>query len=144
MKVILLKDVAKIGRKNSVVEVPTGYAQNQLIPKGSAAPATPANLKAIKNIQAEKEAAAATAEEKFFAAKKKLEDQPIIIDGLKSDNGHLFAAVKVEKIVEAAKNQGVDIEPSMISINSPIKSVGEHKGSLVQGKHEAEIVVKIT
>ena len=39
MKVILLQDVAKIGRRSEVVEVPDGYAQNKLIPKGMAQPA---------------------------------------------------------------------------------------------------------
>lgn len=143
MKVILLQDVAKIGLKNSVVDIPAGYAQNQLIPKGWAKPATSENLKVIKNLQAEKAASIGAAEEKFFQIKKILEDQPIIISGLKSDKGHLFAAVKVEKISEAAKAQGIDLQTSMISIGSPIKAVGEHKLNLIQGKHKAEITVKI-
>ena len=45
MKVILLRDVARLGRKGTVADVPTGYAMNQLIPSKSAAPATPENLK---------------------------------------------------------------------------------------------------
>lgn len=143
MKVILLQDVAKIGRKNSVVEVPGGYAQNQLIPKGWAKPATTENLKSIKNLQSIKAASNEKAEETFFEIKKKLEEKPITISGLKSDKGHLFAAVKVEKIIEAAKEVGIEIPASMVSIDTPIKSVGEHAVTLKEGKHKAVIIIKI-
>ncbi len=143
MKVILLQDVAKIGRKNSVVDVPAGYAQNQLIPKGWAKIATLENLKSIKNLQSIKAASHEKAEERFFEIKKKLEENPITISDLKSDKGHLFAAVKIEKIVETAKTLGIEIPPSMISIDTPIKSVGEHKVTLREGKHSAQIIIKI-
>ena len=144
MKVILLQDVAKIGRKNSVVEVPSGYAQNQLIPKGWAKLATPESLKGIKNTQAIKAASAEEAEERYFEIKKKLEENPIVISDLKSYKGHLFAALKVDKVIEAAREVGIEIPVGMVSIDSPIKSVGEHKVSLKEGKHKAEVIVKIT
>ena len=47
MKVILLKDVAKIGRRHEVAEVPDGYALNMLIPKGLAKAGTPENIKKL-------------------------------------------------------------------------------------------------
>ena len=143
MKVILLQDVAKIGRRHTVVEVPAGYAQNQLIPKGWAKLATPENLKSIKNLQSIKAASSEKAEERFFEIKKKLEEQPLTISDLKSDKGHLFAAVKVEKIIEAAKKEGIEIPPSMVSIDTPIKSVGDHEITLKEGKHKAAIIIKI-
>lgn len=143
MKVILLQDVAKIGRKNSVVDVPSGYAQNQLIPKGWAKIATPENLKSIKTLQSIKAASNEKAEERFFEIKKKLEEKPLTISDLKSDKGHLFAAVKVERIITAAKEEGIEIPSSMISIDTPIKSVGEHEVTLKEGKHKAVIIIKI-
>ena len=48
MKVILLKDVAKIGRRFEIKEVPDGYALNKLIPKNMAQFATPENIKRIE------------------------------------------------------------------------------------------------
>ena len=47
MKVILLQDVAKIGKRFETVDVPDGYALNMLIPKRMAEPATPENLKRV-------------------------------------------------------------------------------------------------
>ena len=143
MKVILLQDVAKIGRKNSVVDVPAGYAQNQLIPKGWAKLATPENLKSIKNLQSIRAASDERAEGRFFEIKKKLEGETLTISDLKSDKGHLFAAVKVEKIIETAKTVGIQIPPSMISIDTPIKSTGEHEITLKEGKHRVPIIIKI-
>ena len=65
MKVILLQDVAKIGRRFDVITVPDGYGMNQLIPKGMAKPATPENLKAIQAQTATNDAAKAQADEVF-------------------------------------------------------------------------------
>ena len=56
MKVILLQDVAKIGRRFDIVEVPSGYGMNKLIPQGMAKPATPENVKAINAQSAKTEA----------------------------------------------------------------------------------------
>lgn len=135
MKVILLQDVAKIGRKHAVVDVPAGYAQNQLIPKGRAKPATPANLKAAERLTAERHANESAAETKFFAAKQALEGKTVVVRGLKSDRGHLFAAVKPEAIIAAAKEDGIDIVPAMLALPGVIKTTGEHEAELAHGRH---------
>ncbi len=56
MQVILLQDVAKIGRRFDVVNVADGYGLNKLIPQGMAKPATPENIKKIKAQSASNEA----------------------------------------------------------------------------------------
>lgn len=48
MKVILKRDVAKVGRKNEIKNVADGYARNSLIPQGLAVPATAENLAKIE------------------------------------------------------------------------------------------------
>ena len=143
MKVILLKDVAKIGRKNQIVNVPDGYGQNQLIPKGLAKPATPENLKAAENLIANAEALKQKNEERFFKAKTALSGKVITISGLKSDNGHLFAAVKPELIKEAMVAEGVEVDAAMIKLSGPIKTTGEHTVVLAEGQHEAEVIINI-
>lgn len=144
MKVILLQDVAKIGRKHAIVNVPDGYGQNQLIPKGLAKPATPENLKLIERAQASKTAAASATEAKFFATKRALEGQTIVLSGRKHNNGHLFAAIKPEEVVAAAAAAGIEIDPAMIKIDTIIKTVGEHSIGLVHGSHRSEFVINIT
>ncbi len=143
MKVILLQDVAKIGRKHEIVAVPDGYAQNQLIPKGAAAPATPENLKAVERLKAGREAENRQTEERFFKAKEALKDRTIAIRGLKSDNGHLFAALRPEMIAAAAKADGFDLDPALILLPSAIKTTGTHEVGLQHGSHRAAFVINI-
>lgn len=143
MKVILLKDVARIGRKHEVVDVPDGYGLNQLIPKGWAKPATKDNLKQIEQIQAEKGVKQNVATERFFTAKKALSESVLVLKNQKNDKGHLFAAVKPEEIVDAAKEQGIVVEKEMIKIATPIKTTGEHEVELVQGENHATFKINI-
>lgn len=143
MKVILLQDVAKIGRKHTITDVPDGYGQNQLIPKGLAKPATPENLKLVERLKAEKGAAASAAAAEFFATKKALEDVRVTLRGRKHDNGHLFAAIKPEEVVAAAAAAGVVVPKHMIIIPAAIKTTGEHEVLLSHGAHQFRFLISI-
>jgi len=141
MKVILLKDVAKIGKRFSVVEVPDGYASNQLIPKKMAEPATPINLKKIERRQTEMAASKQASDTNFEVARKALLEQNIKVSAEANEQGHLFKAVHEAEIVSGAGLLGVSISTSMLKIPSPIKKLGEHEVLLLQaGKQE---VIKI-
>lgn len=143
MKVILLKDVAKIGRRNEVVNVPDGYAMNQLIPKNMAAPATPTNLKKIEKLEAQAAASVEADNERFSSAKKALSEKVIKIEVDSNDQGHLFKAVNEADISAAAKGVGVDIESAMVVIKTPIKELGEHELSLKLGGNTASFTIEV-
>lgn len=143
MKVILLQDVAKIGRRYEIVEVPHGFALNKLVPQGLAKEATPAN---IKHVEARKEHIAAEhakADETFSAALTSLADQKIEIAAAASETGHLFEAVKSDRIAAALQAQGIAIEPSSIHIGTPIKNVGTHTVDLVSGEQRRELSIEV-
>lgn len=143
MKVILLQDVAKIGKRFSVVNVPDGYAINQLIPKKLALPATPENLKRTlrhnQAIAANKEADSV----RFDAAIAALTDKTIAVTAEANEQGHLFRAIHEAEIVTAASAAGVAIDTHMIKILAPIKSLGEHEVWLVGGKKEHPFTVTV-
>jgi len=143
MKVILLRDVAKIGRKGEIVNVPDGYAQNQLIPKGQAKPATTENLKAALRINKNAQKAESEAETRFFALKTALNGQTITISDLKNDNGHLFAAIKPEMIIEAAKVVGHQLAPFTIEIGEAIKTTGQHSVLVVFKNHRFPVNINV-
>lgn len=143
MKVILMQDVAKIGQKNTIANVPDGYARNQLIPKGLAKPATAENLKKIESLQAKKSAEQDQVVKKFMTAKKALSDNVPTIETKKNDNGHLFAAIKTKDVAEALKNFSVDVDESMIKLTSPIKEAGEHTVDMRCGEHKFTFTIKI-
>ena len=143
MKVILLQDVAKIGRRSDIVEVPSGYAMNQLIPKRMAEPATAANQKRIEKLQADAAASVEADTEKFNSAKTALNEAVVKIVTEANEQGHLFKAVHEKDIAEAAQAAGVSVDASIIAVGAAIKEVGEHTVSLVQGQNKAEFKIEV-
>ncbi len=127
MKVILLRDVAKIGKKFSVVEVPDGFALNKLIPQKDAEPANLANLKRIlekkKNNDYSKEGELAV----VLDIHKACVDEPLVIIMEANEQGHLFQSVRRTDILTAAKLRGLLIPESFLQIKEPVKSVGKHE-----------------
>lgn len=146
MKIILLQDVAKIGRKGSIVEVSDGLARNKLIPKRMAAPATDANLRKAQKAIADSEAAHGVVEESFRAALAGLKDTTVKIKAEANEKEHLFRAVAIDEIVSAAKEMNVTLDPSMIVIDTPIKALGEHEIGLhwknLKGTFVVEVISK--
>lgn len=127
MKVILLRDVAKIGRRFEIVEVPDGFALNKLIPKKDAEAATPANLKRIQQQKARTSANKAESSAEIIAIVEKLNQNKLNITTETNDLGHLFKAVNAKDIVKSANDLGLGLSEEVVIINEPIKSVGEHQ-----------------
>jgi len=128
MKVVLLKNVSKVGKRFDVKEVADGFALNHLIPRGEAKAAT-ANV--LKQVEAEK--AKINAEMKIkenLIAKnlKEISQAVVTIKGRANDKGALFAGLHKDVIVSALKEQTrLDIDPEFIVIEKPIKDLGEHE-----------------
>jgi len=143
MKVILMRDVAKLGLRHSVVEVPDGYAQNKLIPQGLAKPATPANLKLVKARGAHDDAQKAANAAAFKGTVEALADQKVLVKANANEQGHLFKGVKASDISTAVSNLGLTLDENTIIINEPIKTVGEHEVLLQAGDVNAKITVTV-
>jgi len=143
MKVILLQDVAKIGRRNEVVDVPNGYAMNQLIPSKKAEPATPANMKKISKVHADMAANASNMEAVFTAAKEAFAAEPLHIPAEMNEKEHLFQAINDADVVAAAKAKGIAITPAMIAFPEVVKAAGEHTVTLQHGGHSAQFTINV-
>ncbi len=137
MKVILIRDVAKLGRKSSVVEVPSGHALNFLIPKKMAIPATPDNVKRLA-AETRKQATQTDKErELFLEAAKALESQNLIIAVDANEKGHLYKGVGIDDVYEALVKKGLSVQKRDIMLEQPIKSLGTHEVVLVHGEQKA-------
>ncbi len=143
MKVILLQDVAKLGRKFSIVSVPDGYALNQLLPKGWAEAATPDNLKRLEKRRGAIEAESGKRDEAFKTAAESLKDKAIKVAVEANEQGHMFAALSKEAIAAGALQLGVTLDPAMLNLPEPIKSLGEHKIELVNGTDKVALTVSV-
>ncbi len=144
MKVILLRDVAKIGRRSEIVDLPDGYALNQLIPKKWAEPATPANMKKIATMKATASLNDKLGEDQFKAALTEMQATPLqIVGGQANAQGHLFKAVHEADIIAAAKKRGISILPTQIEIKVSIKSVGSHEITLKRGGIVQSCIIEV-
>ena len=144
MKVILLQDVAKLGKRFEVVDVPNGRALNMLIPQGAAEEATPANIKRVEARKAKQSADQSAVSETFLAAVEALKSQTLTVTVEANEQGHLFEALKADKVVAAATAAGATLNESQIHMTEPIKEVGDHTVTLREGEHEHALAITVT
>ncbi len=127
MKVILLEDVRKIGKKFDVKEVSDGYARNFLFVNKLAEPATPGTLKKLEAMKAEHD-------KNDQELRKHLGEIARKIDGtklefyLKADKtGVLFGSVNKDSILKALRDHKlISAERPEIDLKYPLKEAGEH------------------
>ncbi len=128
MKVILLKDVAKIGRKYEVKNVADGHAVNFLIPHGLAEIANEGNVKKVETRKAAEVENQKVQEDLILKNIKDLDGVEITATEKANDKGHLFAGIHKEELILLIKQQThLDVLPSHINLEKPIKEVGEHE-----------------
>lgn len=143
MKVILLKDVAKIGRRYEEVTVPSGYALNMLIPQGAAQTATKENIKRVGALKSRQAADTSASDEALTIALEALAATPLVIKAEANEQDHLFEAIKAEMIAESAKAAGYYIAAGALSITEPIKALGEFKIPVSQGDITGELTISV-
>lgn len=143
MKVILLQDVAKIGRRFDVVDVPDGYALNKLMPKKMAEAATPENIKRVTARRAKLETDRIAEDAAFDEAVESLKDKTITLEVSANEIGHLFKAVTAAEIIAALADEHVSVTETQIVIATPIKEVGTHTVMLVSGQKRGECTLEV-
>ncbi|MFA6608694.1 MAG: 50S ribosomal protein L9 [Candidatus Paceibacterota bacterium] len=145
MKVILLKDITKLGKRGDVKEVADGYAINVLIKKEMAILATPNELMKWKQKEEANKHKKELLVNTFVQLVDKLRHEQIVITGKKHDEkGQLFAQIKEVDIVDAIfKVTNFSVDPKQIIILLPIKSVGTHTVELKQGVQKEKITIEV-
>ncbi len=142
MKVILLQDIEKLGKKYDLKHVADGHARNFLLPKNLVKPATEENMKWL---EVQKEALRQKSEEEL----KKVQGVASTMDGLEiilpmkiGEKEQLFEAVTAQKIVEKLKEQGFEVKKTQIVLKEPIKELGEFSVK-IQLSHNLEAEIKL-
>ncbi|MDO8470643.1 MAG: 50S ribosomal protein L9 [bacterium] len=130
MKVILLKDIPKLGKKHEVKEVADGHVRNLLLPKGLVKEATPEALEWLDLQKSMQEAKDEDALKQAQELASKLDDLEVVISVKVGDEGQLFESVSPQKIAEHLKGMGIEVKKSQIQIPSPIKEAGEFEVSV--------------
>jgi large subunit ribosomal protein L9 len=141
VKVILIKDVEKVGEEGEVVNVSDGYGRNYLMPRGLVAEATPAALAQNEKRLAKKRAALAQAKEAAVLLAEKLAGLEVKIGVEAGEEGKLFGSVTAQDIADKVREDAqIEIDRKKIHLEAPIKSLGKHR---VQVKLHPEVVATL-
>ncbi|OLB41013.1 MAG: 50S ribosomal protein L9 [Candidatus Rokubacteria bacterium 13_1_20CM_2_68_19] len=125
MKIILLDDVAKVGRRGEVRDVSDGYARNFLIPKKLALSATAGNLQNLEHIKKQQDAKAGRIKGEADTLRQRIEETMYEEKRQASEEGKLFGSVTAQDLVDFLGRQGVKIERRRVQLDEPIKTLGE-------------------
>ncbi len=143
MKIILTKNVPKIGKAGDIKNVADGYARNMLFPKQLAVLATPEAERALefqKELRAKKTDKAL---ENIEGAVDDLDGMEFTIKAKANDESEkLFGSISEKDIIDAMKRSGVKVNKKQIRIENPIKTVGEHEVTITF-EHGLEARIKI-
>ena len=127
MKVVLLENIKKLGKKDEIVEVSDGYARNVLIAKNQALPATPTNLNNLKLKNKNEEKKEENLKNIAIADKEKIEKGKITLSIKAGSNGKAFGSITSKEISDAIKeNMDIDIDKKDILLDESIKNLGNY------------------
>jgi large subunit ribosomal protein L9 len=124
LKLMLVKQVEGLGDLGEVVRVRPGYARNYLVPRGLAAPVSD---DALKQVAAERKRFAVQAQkavENAKATQELLRSKSLHIEAKAGEGGHLYGSVSAQMIAEALAKQGINIDPTAVNLENPIKELG--------------------
>jgi len=145
MKVILIKDDPKHGKRGETIHVSDGFARNYLLPRKMAVQATPTEEARFAKLKVQEIAQTERGRSEAEEIKIKLEGAVIEIRAKAGEKGKLFGSVTAEDIAEAVqRNVGIEIDKKKIKLGSPIHMIGEHRVSVkLHSEVEGNLVVKV-
>jgi large subunit ribosomal protein L9 len=130
MEVILKEDVPKLGSRGDVIKVAEGYGRNFLLPKKLAIEASQANKAVIVQM---KEAAVRRHQKDKADAEKlaaQISEVSILLKRRSGEHEQLFGSVTSGDIASELEHKGFNIDRRKISLDEPIKTLGEHSVSI--------------
>lgn len=126
MKVILLQDLKKQGKKDDIINVSDGYANNFLIKNGLAVPVTEGSKKILNaELEARKKEEDALVKS-YQEMADILQKKEFTFQVKTGKEDRVFGNVSSKQISEALKNSGFSIDKKCIKISTPIDSLGTH------------------
>jgi len=126
MKVLLVKDVYKLGRAGDVKRVADGFGRNYLLPQGLAVLATPGALKQADFIRAKATEQRAVVNKEMGAIAEQLLKLSLAFPARAGETGKLYGSITSQDIVDAILNKsGITIKRHQVDMQ-PLRLLGEH------------------
>jgi large subunit ribosomal protein L9 len=130
MKVLLLKDVYKLGRAGDVKRVADGFGRNFLLPKNLAVLATVGAMKRAENIRQQATIRRAALNQEMGSVAEVLSKLTLVFASKAGETGKLYGSITTQMIVDAIKEKsGVIVERHQIDAE-PIRTLGEKKAHI--------------
>ncbi len=126
MKVLLIKDVYKLGRAGDVKKVADGYGRNFLIPQGLAVLATPGALKQVTRIRSAADIKRSVENKEMSGVAEILSDLMLFFPAKAGETGKLYGSITPQMISERIQEKvGVEINRRQMDFE-PIRTLGQH------------------
>ncbi len=127
MKVILTKDVDKIGKTGEMKTVADGFATNYLIPQKLAVPASGGAYRAYQHDIASREDKRKREREEAEIAATRIASTTLTMGVKVGEGGKLYGSINNQDIAEALGRRGITVDRHKIDLEQPIKSLGTYK-----------------
>ena len=124
MKLLLQRNIEKLGNIGDVVHVPPGYGRNYLLPKGLAVEVTADNINRFEGMKRRLIALEQETKEKFELLAKEIEGASCTVVTNASEEGHLYGSVTARDIAAQFVAEDIKVEPKSIVLSEPIKELG--------------------
>ncbi len=127
MKVLLIKDVYKLGRAGDVKRVADGFGRNFLLPQGLAVLATSGALKQVDHIRAKATARRAVLNNELGAIAEQINGQVFTFSSRAGETGKLYGSITAQMVTDALNEKlGTKIDRHQVEME-PVRTLGEHK-----------------
>ena len=126
MKVLLIKDVYKLGRAGDVKRVADGYGRNFLIPQGMAMLATPGAMKTAERIRQKATERRTILNDEMSVVAEALKKIQVTFGARAGETGKLYGSITSQEVVDAIQQKsGYAIKRQQLDMQ-PLRSLGEH------------------
>lgn len=127
MKVMLIKDVYKLGRAGDMKKVADGYGRNFLIPQGLAVLATAGALTQADKIRNKAVERRTILNDEMSVVAKQLEKVELTFAARAGETGKLYGSITAQEVADAiTKKIGSAVKRQMLDMQ-PLRTLGEHK-----------------
>jgi large subunit ribosomal protein L9 len=127
LKVILTRDVPKLGKSGELKQVADGYATNYLIPQSMAVPAAGGAYRAWQHDVASREDKRRKEREEAEIAATRIASTTLTMGVKVGEGGKLYGSITSKDIADALARRGIEIDRHKIELDEPLKSLGTYK-----------------
>jgi large subunit ribosomal protein L9 len=123
MKLLLCKNISKLGIVGDIVDVSPGYARNYLVPQGLATEPTETNIRALAKARRQAELERGRQRADLVELAERLNEVEVTVPARANEQGHLYGSVGHREISAALMDEGYPITPEQVLLSEPIRQL---------------------